>query len=198
MANYDRKDSYYLKAKEDGYRSRASYKLLEINEKFKIFKKDSYVLDLGSWPGGWLQVAKKLSPKGFIAGIDLVEIEPIKGVYTTIGDASDDEKINEILKKANGLFDIVLSDMAAKLTGIKATDDVAAAGILELALFVMQKTLKQNGIFVAKVFKCGEIDTVIKEARKLFRTIKRVELKSSRKTSNEFYIICFDYKANNI
>lgn len=198
MANYDRKDSYYIKAKEEGYRSRASYKLLEINEKFKIFNKNSKVLDLGAWPGGWLQVAKKLSPKGFIAGIDLVEIEPIEGVYTVCGDVCDDEKIDDILQKANGKFDIVMSDMSSKLTGIKEADQAAISGILELALYVMQKTLKPNGIFIAKVFKGGQIDNVIKEARKLFGTIKRVQLQATRKTSNEFYIICFDYKSNNV
>lgn len=198
MANYDRKDTYYLKAKEEGYRSRASYKLLEINEKFKLFHKNSKVLDLGAWPGGWLQVAKKLSPQGFIAGIDLVEIEPIEGVYTVTGDACDDEKINDILEKAGGKFDIVMSDMSSKLTGIREADQAAICGILELALFVMQKTLKQNGVFIAKVFKGGDIDKIIKEARKLFGTIKRAELNATRKTSNEFYIICLDYKANNV
>lgn len=198
MANYDRKDKFYMMAKEEGYRSRASYKLLEIQDKFKLFHKTSKVLDLGAWPGGWLQVAAKLCPRGFVAGIDLVEIEPIEGVYTVTGDACDDEKIDEILQKAGSKFDIVMSDMSSKLTGIREADQAAISGILELGLYVMQKTLKQNGVFIAKVFKGGEVDKVIKEARKLFGTIKRVELDATRKTSNEFYIICFDYKANNI
>lgn len=199
MANYDRKDTYYIKAKEEGYRSRAAYKLLEINEKFKIFHPTSKVLDLGAWPGGWLQVAKKLcGEKGFVAGIDLVEIEPIKEVYTVCGDACDDEKILELLNKAGSKFDVVMSDMSSKLTGIKEADQAAISGILELALFVTQKTLKKNGTFIAKVFKGGQIDSVIKEAQKLFKTVKRTELKSTRKTSNEFYIVCFDFKENNI
>ncbi len=199
MANYDRKDAYYIKAKAEGYRSRASYKLLEINEKFKIFHPNSKVLDLGAWPGGWLQVAKELCGKrGFIAGIDLVEIEPIEGVYTVCGDACDDEKIQDLLNKAGSKFDIVMSDMSSKLTGIKEADQAAISGILELGLFVAQKTLKDKGTFIAKVFKGGQIDSVIKEARKLFGTIKRTELKATRKTSNEFYIVCFDFKGNNI
>lgn len=199
MANYDRKDIYYQKAKEAGYRSRASYKLLEIQERFKILRPDSRVLDLGAWPGGWLQVAENICGKhGFVAGIDLVEIEPIQGVLTVQGDVADEIKMQYLLEKCGSRFDVVLSDMSMKLTGIKEADQAGICGILELALYAASYTLREGGTFVAKVFKGGQIDNIIKEARKQFGTIKRAELKSTRKTSNEFYIICLNFKGNKI
>lgn len=197
--NYNRKDHLYMKAKEEGYQSRASYKLIELNKKYALLKPGFKVLDLGAWPGGWMQVASEaVGPRGLVVGIDFVEIAQIGGANTHSlqGDVADDEVIKKAFDLAGGKFDLVVSDMSPKLTGIKDLDRTAAVGCAELALFVAQRTLRAGGNFVAKVFKGNETEEFYRATRPFFERLVRIELDSTRRTSNEFYIVGFGLKAN--
>lgn len=191
MANYNRKDHFYEKAKEEGFRSRAAYKLLELNDKFKIFRKGQRVLDLGAWPGGWLQVAsEKIGETGIAVGIDLMQIDDFgkSNIKILKGDVRDSAILEQALAISGRAFDIVLSDMSPKLTGIREIDQAATIGCAELAFYVAQKILAIGGDLVIKVFKGNDTEQFVKTLRPVFNKVTRTELKSSRKTSNEFYI----------
>jgi 23S rRNA (uridine2552-2'-O)-methyltransferase len=194
MANYNRKDSLYRQAKSEGYRSRAAYKLKELDSRFGLLKRGSKVLDLGAWPGGWLQVAaERVGNSGLVVGVDLVEIEEIKhdNVRLIQGDVREEHTLERLSEAAGGRYDLVISDMAPKLTGIRAVDEIASVGLAELALFAAQRLLRPGGIFAAKVFKGNEIERFVKSTRPMFNKFSRVKLKSTRKTSNECYVIGF-------
>lgn len=194
MADYNRKDHLYHKAKEEGFRSRAAYKLIEVQDTYKIIKSGDHVLDVGAWPGGWTQVALQyIGPSGGVTAIDLQALEPIDDPRCSLiaGDARD---LGEILGTTEPRFDVVISDMSAKLTGIKEADQAAAVGCAELALYVAQQNLKKGGNFVVKVFKGGDVEGFVKSTRPMFNKLVRSELKSSRNTSNEFYIIGLGFK----
>lgn len=192
-STYNRKDTFYKKAKEQGYRSRASYKLIEINKKFKLLKPGTKVLDLGCWPGGWLQVASEaVRPNGIAVGIDLVQVDPISDPFikTMVGDVADDKNIQQALEIAGGPFDVVVSDMSPKLSGIREADQAAAVRCGELAEHASLKALKVGGHLVIKVFKGPDVDAFIKKLKARFKKIEREELDSSRSSSNEYYLIC--------
>jgi len=194
MSQYNRKDHLYVKAKEEGYRSRAAYKLVEVQDTYKIMKSGDNVLDVGAWPGGWTQVALEyVGAHGSVTAIDLQALEPIDDprCKLLVGDARD---LGEILGSQEPVFDSVISDMSAKLTGIKEADQAAAVGCAELALYVAQQMLKKGGNFVVKVFKGGDVEGFVKSTRPMFNKLVRSELKSSRNTSNEFYIIGLGFK----
>ena len=193
-SDYNRKDHLYQKAKDEGYRSRAAYKLLEIQESYKVIPQGAAVLDVGAWPGGWTQVALEIvGPKGTVTGIDLQALDPIEDPRCTLitGDARD---LEEILGHPEPCFDAVISDMSPKLTGIKEADQAGTVGCAELALYVAQQLLKKGGSFVVKVFKGGEVEGFVKSARPMFNKLIRSELKSTRATSNEFYVIGLGFK----
>jgi len=195
--NYKRKDQYFKQAKEEGYRSRAAYKLIELNKKYKFVKRGSKTIDLGAWPGGWLQVAaRQVGPTGLVVGIDLQEIEDFadKNIKLIQGDVKDESNIEQALTFAEGAFDVVLSDMSPKLSGIKEVDRLSAVALAELAMQTAQQLLKMEGSIVIKVFKGNETEEFVKSARGVFRKLIRAELKSSRKTSNEFYLVGLGYK----
>ena len=157
MADYNRKDHLYHKAKEEGFESRAAYKLIEIQQTYKVIPHGGHVLDVGAWPGGWTQVCLDIvGPKGAVTAIDLVPIESIGDPRCTCitGDARD---LEEILGHPGPCFDAVISDMSPKLTGIKEADQAGTVACAELALYVAQQLLKKGGSFVVKVFKGGQV-----------------------------------------
>jgi 23S rRNA (uridine2552-2'-O)-methyltransferase len=193
-SEYNRKDHLYQKAKDEGYRSRAAYKLLEIQQSYKVIPQGAHVLDVGAWPGGWTQVALELvGPKGSVTGIDLQALDPLDDPRCKLiaGDARD---LEEILGNPGPCFDSVISDMSPKLTGIKEADQAGTVGCAELALYVAQQLLKKDGSFIVKVFKGGEVEGFVKSARPMFNKLIRSELKSTRATSNEFYVIGLGFK----
>ncbi len=193
-SQYNRKDHLYQKAKEEGYRSRAAYKLIELQQSHKLIHTGDHVLDVGAWPGGWTQVALEfVGPTGTVTGIDLVEMEPINDPRCTLitGDARD---LSSYLESPEMRFDVVMSDMSHKLTGIKEADQAAIVGIAELARYVAQENLKKGGNFVVKVFKGNEVEGFVKSTRPMFNKVLRSELKSTRNTSNEFYVIGLGFK----
>ncbi len=194
MSEYNRKDHLYQKAKEEGYRSRAAYKLIEVQDAYKIIKSGNSVLDVGAWPGGWTQVALNyVGDSGSVTAIDLQALDPIDDPRCKLiaGDARD---LEQILGTNEPSFDVVVSDMSAKLTGIKEADQAAAVGCAELALYVAQQNLKQGGNFLVKVFKGGDVEGFVKSTRPMFNKLLRSELKSTRNTSNEFYVIGLGFK----
>jgi 23S rRNA (uridine2552-2'-O)-methyltransferase len=206
MSNYNRKDSFYIKAKEAGYRSRAAYKLLELNEKKKIFRPKAKVLELGSFPGGWLQIAALLvGPEGLVVGVDLKPIEPfrrnefrkdvaLRPPRALEGDVRSEEIQAELRKL--GPFDVVLSDMSPKISGIAAKDTAGICELFRLALDTSQKVLKKNGIFVAKEFPSPEVDLIFEEYKSSFKKFERTRLKSTRSTSTELYVIGSGFLGN--
>ena len=191
-SEYNRKDHLYEKAKSEGYRSRAAYKLKELNQRFKLFNSGGKILDLGAWPGGWIQVAAEVvGPKGIIVGLDLVELEPFaeENVHLLVGSANDPELINQALALLGGNCDAVLSDMSQKLTGIKEADQAGSVACGEAALAAAERGLKRGGHMVVKVFKGNDTDQFVKSLRSRFNKISRAELDASRTTSNEYYIV---------
>ena len=196
-SQYDRKDFYYQKAKEEGYRSRAAFKLLELDDKYKIIHSAHRVLDLGSWPGGWVQATlQRLPAHGIVVGVDLKELEPFDDprAQLVVGDVRDDETLALLEEAAGGKFDVIVSDMAPHLTGIPEADQAGCVGVAELALWVAQRMLKPGGTFLCKLFKGGEVEGFVKAARPRFDKVVRCELKSTRKSSNEFYMVGLGFR----
>jgi len=199
---YKRKDHLYEKAKAAGYRSRAAYKLLELNKKFRLLTPGATVLDLGCFPGGWLQVSQEKVGDGLVIGIDLNEVEPlaVNKNMTRLpviihGDLNDAALQNEIENICGGRVDLVLSDMSPKLSGIRFRDAALSAELLELAFRMCERFLRPGGKFVAKVFQGQETDDLIKKMRARFERISRENLDSSRKSSTELYVVAQEFRA---
>jgi 23S rRNA (uridine2552-2'-O)-methyltransferase len=194
-------DQFVEKARNEGWRSRSTFKIIEIDEKFKIFKKHKIVVDLGCAPGGWSQYCVGKVGEGNIVGIDLLPVSPIVGVNFMQLDFLTEEapqKIIEELKKINhnknGLCDIVLSDMAANTTGDQNTDHLRIIGLLEEALNLAQKILKEDGCFVGKIFQGGNSEEILEILRRNFLTVKYFKPESSRKDSSETYLVARGFK----
>lgn len=177
-----RKDRLTIKAKSSGLRARSAFKLFDINDKFKIIKKGDSVLDLGCWPGGWLIAAKKIGAIRLV-GIDLHDIEQIPGVDAFRGDAL------EVAKTIKEKFDVVLSDMAPKTTGIINIDVDRSLALAEMALEIALEKLKPNGSFLVKVFQGKGFNEFVIELRKHFSSVKITKPEASKMRSKELYIV---------
>lgn len=197
MTRFNPKDHYFEKAKAQGFKARSIFKLEEIDSSLRIIKPESIVLDLGCAPGSWLQyVAKHLGKKGAALGVDLTPV-PEK-FHERIKTVADDcfkltkEKIAEHLKELvtdfNG-FDVVLSDMAPKTSGIKHVDQVRSLGLAMQALSIAEELLKPGGHVVIKVFAGGEVNEMVQKMKTLFKTVKQMRPKSIRTISKEFYVV---------
>ena len=183
-------DEYVIKSKVEGFRSRSSYKLIEINKKFNIFKKCNSVLDLGCAPGGWLQVAKKMTPeKSHIVGIDKNEIEGISGIDFVQNDIFDPKIANILNNKFDSKIDILMSDMSPNSSGIKSVDHLRIVSLIERVVEIAKIILKSDGIFISKIFQGGAQGELIQIMKKDLHNIKYFKPKSSRKTSPETYLI---------
>jgi len=194
-------DQFVEKAKNAGWRSRSTFKIIEIDEKFKIFKKHKIVVDLGCAPGGWSQYCVGKVGEGNMVAIDLLPVSPIAGVnFMQLDFLTDDapQKIIDELKKINynkdGLCDIVLSDMAANTTGDQNTDHLRIIGLLEEALNLSQKILKNDGCFVGKIFQGGSSEEILNLLRQNFLSVKYFKPEASRKDSSETYLVALGFK----
>ena len=188
--NKQKRDIYVRKSKLDGYRSRAVYKLLEINNKFKIFKNGSSVLDLGAAPGSWSQFVSKSVKNSKILSIDLKKIDPIDKVTSIVGDFNQiyyQKKIRDYFKLK---IDIVLSDMAVNTTGNKNVDSIATGELCKEAMIFSKDILNKNGIFVSKLFMGSSFNEIILKSKEIFQESRIFKPKSSRKDSKESFIIC--------
>lgn len=183
-------DEYVLKSKAEGYRSRSSYKLLEIEERFKFFTKSKNILDLGCAPGGWLQVAKLLTPNdSLIVGIDKLEIEQIKNVRFIKKDIFDSDLTNILLSCFNEKVDIVMSDMSPNSSGNKSVDHLRIISLVERVIEISKTILKPNGFLISKIFQGGAQGDLIELMKKDLHSIKYIKPKASRKESAETYLV---------
>jgi len=186
-----RGDHYHQRAKEEGYRSRASYKLKQIQNRFGVFDGAKYVLDLGAAPGGWLQVAAEhVAEDGLVVGVDLDEIMPLglPNVVTLVGDMRDPEVQEEVMSLFDDKVDVVLSDMAPNVIGDWGVDQYRQIDLARIALRVADRLLKPDGWFVVKIFQGGEHQRYIKEVKAMFEYVKNYKPRASRKQSAERYI----------
>lgn len=187
-------DPYVRRARAEGWRSRAAFKLIELDEKFHFVKGSRAVVDLGVAPGGWAQVVRKLAPKAKVVGIDLLPTDPIPGVTLFQMDFMDD-KAPALLAEALGEEpDLVISDMAANTVGHAQTDHLRTMGLVEAAAWFAVENLKQGGAFVAKVFAGGTDADLLAILKKHFKTIKHAKPPASRKGSVEWYVVAQGFK----
>jgi 23S rRNA (uridine2552-2'-O)-methyltransferase len=191
-------DPYVARAKREGYRSRAAYKLLDIDEKYRLFKPGQRVVDLGAAPGGWSQVAAKKigSPegKGRVVGIDLLPIEPLPGVEFITLDFLDADTPDRLTAQLGGPADIVMSDMAANATGHKKTDHLRIVGLAEAAAEFARSVLAPGGAFVAKVLQGGTEGTLLADLKRDFGAVRHVKPAASRSDSAELYVLATGFR----
>lgn len=190
-------EHYYRLAKKLNYRSRASFKLMQIDDRFGIFSEGDSVVDLGACPGGWLQVAKeRVGDEGKVVGVDLRYIYPMDGVVTIIGDITEDNTMIDLMEAFGGKADVVLSDMAPNIAGHYSTDHARSVNLCMYAIDVCDRVLKRNGKLVIKVFMGDLIDTVRRELEKRFQYVRVYSPAASRDTSSEVYIVSKGFLAN--
>ena len=184
------RDPFFKKSKTLGYRSRASFKLIELNEKFKFIKKNTSLLDLGSSPGGWSQVASKMITSGKILSIDIKSMRPIKNVKFINANIFDQITKNQILVFFPKKLDVIVSDMAADTTGNKSLDSIRTNQLCAEAINFSTKILKKDGIFVSKLFMGEDFIEIKNLAKSIFKNVNFFKPESSRKESKETYLHC--------
>ena len=194
-------DPYVAQAQKEGYRSRAAYKLIEIDDKYKLLKPGQFVVDLGCAPGGWTQVAVKRTKSdsnsgAYVIGIDIQDVDMIAGAEILKMDFMDDAAPDEICNLAGRAPDLVLSDMAAAVTGHKNTDHLRTIALAEAAAYFAIENLAPDGAFCAKVFQGGTEAELLSELKKNFMRVIHVKPKASRKESSELYVIALGFKPN--
>ena len=187
-------DPYVRQAKAEGWRSRAAFKLIELDEKFHLIKGSKRVVDLGIAPGGWSQVVRKVNPKAAVVGIDLLPTEPIEGVTIFEMDFMADEAPAALTEALDGPPDLVLSDMAANTVGHKQTDHLRTMGLVETAADFAIQHLSPGGAFIAKVLAGGTDTDLLALLKRHFTTVKHAKPPASRKDSSEWYVIAQGFK----
>jgi 23S rRNA (uridine2552-2'-O)-methyltransferase len=198
MGIYNRKDFYYKKAKEEGYRSRAAYKLIEINNRYHIIKKGDYVVDLGCAPGGFMQVASRLvGEEGRVVGIDLVSVVPVgSNAIILEGDFREKGKVEELLRLSdNRKYDVLLSDMAPHTSGIQFRDAYLSFKLAEAAIDSLPCLLRKGGNGLIKIFEGEEFKSFVVRVKELFERVFITRPDSTRKGSKEIYIVGVKYLA---
>jgi 23S rRNA (uridine2552-2'-O)-methyltransferase len=187
-------DPYVRRARAENYRSRAAYKLLEIDERFGVLKGVTAVIDLGIAPGGWSQVVRRRTPKAKVVGIDLLPTDPIEGVEILQMDFMDDEAPEKLKAALGGPADLVLSDMAANTVGHPQTDHLRTMGLVEAGLEFAKEVLRPGGAYVAKVLAGGADNNLVAELKRHFTAVKHAKPPASRKDSSEWYVIAQGFK----
>ncbi len=188
-------DPYVAQAKKEGLRSRAAFKLIEMDDRYGLLKPGQKILDLGAAPGGWSQVAiKKVGSKGKVVGIDLLDIDPIPGVDFTVMDFLDEDAPDRLKVMLGGLADGVMSDMAANTTGHKKTDHLKIVALAELAIHFATEVLAMGGFFVAKVLQGGTEHELLSQLKRDFKTVRHVKPEASRAGSAELYVLATGFR----
>ncbi len=188
--NQQRRDIFVRRSKVEGYRSRAVYKLQEIDQKFKVFKNGMSVIDLGAAPGSWSQYTSENIKSGKIASIDLLDFEKIGNIHQIKGDFTDDSYKKKIIDYFGTKVDVVLSDMAVNTTGNKNLDSIYTGELCMEAMKFSKETLKNDGKFISKIFMGSTFNEIVSEAKKMFKENKVFKPLASRKDSKESFIIC--------
>ena len=186
--NKQRRDTYVRQSKVDGYRARSAYKLIEIDEKFKIFKGGMYVVDIGAAPGSWSQYASKVVKSGKIISIDLKEMEEIKNTIQIKGDFTENDIQNKIKDHINKKIDVVMSDMAVNTTGIKNIDSIQTGELCMEAMIFSKEVISEKGFFISKIFMGGSFNEIVALGKKIYKEVRVFKPKSSRKDSKESFI----------
>ncbi len=192
-----KKDPYYKRAKADDYRSRASYKLKQLDKKYKIIRKGDTVVDLGAAPGGWSQVAmEKVEEEGIVVAVDLNRIKPLDGenFYRIRGDFTNENVQNKIKKIVGGHTKVLISDASPTLTGIKDIDHLRSIDLIESVISIGDNILEDKGNIVIKAFQGEEYKNLIDKLKKKFKVLKTTKPPSSRKKSSEMYIVGLGFK----
>jgi 23S rRNA (uridine2552-2'-O)-methyltransferase len=188
--SYRRKDAYYRRARAAGYRARSAYKLLQLNSRFRLLRRGDVVVDLGAWPGGWLQVAlEAVGPKGRVVAVDLVAIDPLPAPNLRVvsGDVRDPSTWRTVLERLGHPADVVLSDLAPKLTGIRETDEARSAELLAAVLEMLPTVLRPGGYLLIKLFMGGAFDLAAAELQRCFEDFRTTRPEATRKASAELY-----------
>ena len=188
--NKQKRDIYVRQSKVDGYRARSAYKLIEINEKFRIFQNEMSVLDIGAAPGSWSQYVSKVVKNGTLISIDLKKMENIQNSIQIEGDFTDFKTQSKIKKYFKDEINVVLSDMAVNTTGIKNLDAIQTGELCKEAMIFAKDFLSKKGIFVSKIFMGSSFNEIVALGKKIFKEVKIFKPKSSRKDSKESFIIC--------
>jgi len=187
-----RSEYYHRMAKEQGFRSRAAFKLRQLNERFGFFEKAKYVLDLGAAPGGWLQIASEaVGEDGLVVGVDLRRIKPLglKNVKTFVGDVIEEETRNRVREMFPGRIDVILSDMAPNVSGVWEVDHIRQIDLARIAISLASTILKPDGWVVLKTFQGTEYERFVKEVRGAFTFVKVFKPRATRKESAEIYVV---------
>ena len=188
--NKQRRDAYVRQSKVDGYRARSAYKLIEIDQKFKIFKGGMNIVDIGAAPGSWSQYASKKVKGGNIISIDLKKMEEIPNTIQIQGDFTHEKIQYEIKNCLSKSLDVVMSDMAVNTTGIKNLDSIQTGELCKEAMFFSKNIISEKGYFISKIFMGGTFNEIVALGKKIFKEVKVFKPKSSRKDSKESFIIC--------
>ncbi len=188
--NKQRRDTYVRQSKVDGYRARSAYKLIEIDEKFKIFKGDMFVVDVGAAPGSWSQYASKVVKNGKIIAVDLKDIEDIKNTIQIKGDFTSRDVQEKVINYLEKKPRVVMSDMAVNTTGIKNIDSIQTGELCKEAMNFSKEVMSEDGVFISKIFMGSSFNEIVALGKKLFKEVKVFKPKSSRKDSKESFIIC--------
>jgi len=187
-------DPYVKRAKAEGYRSRAAFKLIELDERFGFLKGTRRVVDLGVAPGGWAQVVRRQVPKAAVVGIDLLPVDPLDGVVLLQMDFMDDAAPDKLVAELGGAPDLVLSDMAANTVGHPQTDALRTMALVEAAVAFAVDVLEPGGGFVGKVFAGGADSALVAELKRNFTSVKHAKPPASRKASSEWYVVAQGFK----
>ena len=184
------RDQFFKKSKTLGYRSRASFKLIQLNEKFKFIKKDSFLLDLGSSPGGWVQVASSIISSGKILAVDIKDMESVKNVKFIKSDILNENTKKKVINYFNSKLDVIISDMAADTTGNKSLDSIRTNQLCTDVIHFSRKTLKPKGVLISKLFMGEDFIEVKNLAKSIFKNVNFFKPESSRRESKETYLHC--------
>lgn len=189
---YRRKDAFYVRAKAEGYRSRAAFKLEQLDRRFHLFRPGERVVDLGAWPGGWVQVAARaVGSHGGVVGVDLRRVDPLRepNVTLVLGDVTRPDVQEQVSIACGGRADVVLADLAPKLTGIRAQDMSRAYALAQQALQIATALLRPGGRFVVKLFAADELSAYLTNLRACFATVQTTRPEATRKGSAELYAV---------
>jgi 23S rRNA (uridine2552-2'-O)-methyltransferase len=192
-----KRDPYFLLAKKEGYRSRASYKLKQILGEYRLIRKGDFVLDIGCAPGGWLQVASEaVGETGLVIGVDIKRVENLglENIKTILLDVFDEGFVERVLKESKNKFDVILSDLSPNMSGIYELDHARQIEMVERVIQLSRELLKVGGSMVVKVFEGEGSDRIYRNVSKLFRFVKRFKPKASRRGSSEFYLVAKFFK----
>jgi 23S rRNA (uridine2552-2'-O)-methyltransferase len=193
---YRRKDTVYRRARAAGYRARSAYKLTELDDRFGLLRRGAAVVDLGAWPGGWLQfVRERVGPEGVVVGLDVVPVEPLPfpNVHALVGDVRDPADVRRVAVALGRPADLVLSDLAPKLSGVQHTDEARMGELVDATVAALPTLLRRGGTVVMKLFMSSAYDATVKALREVFSDVRATRPGATREASAELYAIARDY-----